>query len=280
MTIPFTKMQGLGNDFVVIDTTVTGFNLGPDVIRWMSDRRYGVGFDQLLVLESFAGEEADFTYRIFNADGSEAEQCGNGARCMAKFIQAQHPASQNQFRLATKNGVITTDVMPDGLVRVDMGVPQLDPAQIPFTAEVMQTVYHLSIDGIPVEVSAVGMGNPHAVYLVQDLAKASVTRLGKQIAEHKRFPQGTNVEFVKVNDIDDIELRVYERGVGETPACGSGACAAVVAGHLRGKLSSVVQVKQPGGRLQVEWHGPGEHLYMVGPADIVFFGQWPHASLT
>ena len=183
------------------------------------------------------------------------------------------------MRLATKKGVIVCHIMDDDMVRVDMGVLQLAPQQIAFDADTQQTMYPLSIDGVPIEITVVGMGNPHAVYVVNDLEKASVARLGKQIAEHKRFPEGANVEFVKIHDIDAIQLRVYERGVGETPACGSGACAAVVAGQLRGQLSNVVYVKQPGGKLKVEWNGPGEHLFMVGPADMVFFGQWPHASL-
>jgi diaminopimelate epimerase len=273
MTLRFTKMHGLGNDFVVFDAVRQRVDLDPAAIRRLADRHFGVGCDQVLLVEPARIPGADFHYRIFNADGSEVEQCGNGARCFARFVRDRGLAEKDLIAVGTASGLIRLLVEPDGQVRVDMGVPILEPVRIPFLADRQSTAYALELDGETLTLGAVSMGNPHAVLLVDDLELAPVQRLGPSIERHARFPQRANVGFMQVLAPDRIRLRVHERGVGETLACGTGACAAVVSGRLRGLLDDRVRVGLPGGDLMVEWTGPGEPVYMTGPAQRVFEGE-------
>ncbi|KPQ28689.1 MAG: diaminopimelate epimerase [Marinobacter excellens HL-55] len=269
----FTKMQGLGNDFMVVDAISQPFRLLPEAIRELADRNFGIGFDQLLVVEPPGLPDVDFRYRIFNADGSEVEQCGNGARCFARFVRDQRLTNKRVIRVQTAKGVIELKVGKDGMVMVNMGVPELNPPAIPFAADRQKTVYTVEVDGQTVELSAVSMGNPHGVLLVGDVDTASVATLGPLLESHPRFPSRANIGFLQVLDRTHIRLRVFERGSGETLACGSGACAAVVAGQLRGLLDSRVEVELRGGSLVIEWQGDGAPVMMEGPAKTVFEGQ-------
>lgn len=272
--IEFSKMQGLGNDFVVIDAVDRPVPLAADRVRRLADRRLGVGCDQVLLLEpATAGSGADFGYRIFNADGGEVEQCGNGARCMARFVWEHRCPGRDEVVFDTAGGQVRLLREPDGRVRADMGVPRLDPAEIPFEAAVRHTTYELDVDGREVVVAAVSMGNPHAVLRVRDVDQAPVASLGARIEHHPRFPRRANVGFMQVAARDRLRLRVYERGVGETLACGTGACAAVVAGRLQGLLDSSVTVALRGGELTVEWAGEGQPVWLTGPAEHVFAGH-------
>ncbi|WP_126444041.1 diaminopimelate epimerase [Sulfuricystis multivorans] len=273
MKIRFTKMQGLGNDFVVLDAVRQNFVPTLAQARWLADRHFGVGCDQILVVERPQTENADFRYRIFNADGSEVEQCGNGARCFVRFVHEQGLTDKREIRVETLSGIITPRLEDDGEVTVDMGVPRFAPADIPFLTDSDALVQTLEFDGRTAEITAVSMGNPHAVQVVDHVDSAPVARDGPLIEAHPRFPRRVNAGFMEVVDRHAIRLRVYERGAGETLACGSGACAAVVVGIRRGLLDSPVRVATRGGELTVAWAGPGQPVRMTGPAVTVFTGE-------
>jgi len=269
----FTKMHGLGNDFVVFDATRQPIALTSEKIRRLADRHFGVGCDQVLVIEPATRADADFRYRIYNADGGEVEQCGNGARCMLRFVHDNGLTDKTEIAVETLGGVIRLRLEPDGQVTVNMGVPQFNPQAVPFDAPARQGVYDLSVDGRNLEMSVLSMGNPHAVIVVTDVDGAPVATQGPLIEGHARFPRRVNVGYMQVLDRAHIRLRVYERGAGETLACGSGACAAVVAGRQRGLLDDKVTVALRGGGLRIAWAGEGEPVWMTGPATAVFEGD-------
>ncbi len=277
MLINFTKMHGLGNDFVVIDATQQAINLTTKQIQFIADRRLGVGCDQLLLVEPADSQDVDFRYRIFNADGGEVEQCGNGARCFARFVQEQGLTDKNRIPVSTNTGKIILQVLDNGLVRVDMGTPHLQPNEIPFVSEQQKTVYTiksaLNDATKQYQLGVVSIGNPHAVLLVDDVNTAPVETVGAELESHPQFPNRVNVGFMQVIDEANIRLRVYERGAGETKACGTGACAAVVSGILRGLLAEKVLVNLPGGELDIQWQGSGKPVYMTGSAETVFRGS-------
>lgn len=273
MLLRFTKMHGLGNDFVVLDLITQRFNLQPEHVRKLADRHFGIGCDQLLVVETPQQADVDFRYRIFNGDGNEVEQCGNGARCFAKFVRDKKLTGKNKIRVETNTGIIELSVTEDRQIRVNMGKPILEPAEIPFTAEQRSSEYSLSVNGDDYQVGAVSMGNPHAVMVVDDVRNAPVSVLGPAIESHSRFPQRVNAGFMDIVSRKEFNLRVYERGVGETLACGSGACAALVSGQLRGLLDQRVTANLSGGSLTLEWRGEGHPVMMTGPASNVFEGQ-------
>lgn len=273
MLVRFTKMHGLGNDFMVIDAVSQRIRLSEQSVRRLSDRHTGVGFDQLLLVEPPSRPDLDFRYRIFNADGSEVEHCGNGARCFARFVRDKRLTLRDEIRVETARGSAILRLLPDRQVEVNMGAPELEPSQIPFVAQSRAIRYPLEVDGELVQLSAISMGNPHAVLLVDDLSQAPVQRLGALIERHPHFPQRVNVGFMQILAPDRIGLRVFERGAGETQACGTGACAAVVAGRLLGKLDAQVSVSLPGGDLSISWQGEGEPVMMTGPATTVYEGQ-------
>jgi diaminopimelate epimerase len=273
--LAFTKMQGLGNDFVVVDATTRPFDLSPAQIRMLADRRFGVGCDQVLVVEAPSSAEVDFRYRIFNADGGEVEQCGNGARCFVVFVRARGLTDRREIRVETRSGVIVPRLEDDGQVTVDMGVPRFAPETVPFVGGTGAPVERLDVDGTVLEVSVLSMGNPHAVQIVADVDTAPVATQGPRIEGHPRFPSRVNAGYMQVLDRDNIRLRVWERGAGETLACGTGACAAVVAGRRRGCLDARVTVATRGGALAIRWDGEGRPVWMTGPAAIVFEGRWP-----
>ena len=270
----FTKMQGLGNDFVVVDATREPFTLDARQIRALADRRFGVGCDQVLVVEPPTRGDADFRYRIFNADGGEVEQCGNGARCFVKFVRAQGLTDKREIRVETAGGIIAPRLEDDGAVTVDMGVPRLSAADVPFTGGSGGVTDALDVDGRRVTISALSMGNPHAVQVVDDVDAAPVTTEGPRIERHPRFPNRVNAGYMQVIDRATIRLRVWERGAGETLACGTGACAAVVAGIRRGLLDRAVRVEVRGGVLSIAWGGDGRPVTMTGAAETVFDGRW------
>ena len=265
-------MHGLGNDFVVVDAIEQPLRVTPDQVRYLANRRLGVGCDQLLLVEASHNEAADFRYRIFNADGNEVEQCGNGARCFARFVRDRGLTDASEIRVETAAGVILLKLEADDQVTVNMGPPRLLPADIPFQVDEIAPTYDLQVGNEQVEISVVSMGNPHAVLMVDSIQTAPVERLGKKIETHSRFPNRVNVGFMQVMDRNAIKLRVYERGAGETLACGTGACAAVVAGRLRGLLDQRVHVHLPGGKLIVAWSGNEQPVMMTGPATRVFEG--------
>ncbi|MBK1724282.1 diaminopimelate epimerase [Thiocystis violacea] len=269
----FTKMQGIGNDFIVFDAVRQQIDLDPETIRRYADRRFGIGCDQILLVEPPRLPETDFHYRIFNADGSEVEQCGNGARCFARFVRDQGLTDKDEIPVGTAAGKIRLYLEPDGQVRVDMGRPELRPDRIPFLAEAESTTYELDIEGRALTIGAVSMGNPHAVLIVDDLDQAPVAELGPRIESHPRFPRRVNAGFMQILSPQHIRLRVYERGAGETLACGTGACAAVVSGRLRERLDARVRVSLPGGDLVIEWQGYAHNVWMTGPAIPVFQGE-------
>lgn len=273
MKIRFTKMHGLGNDFVVIDAIGQRISLCADRVRRLADRRFGVGCDQVLLVEVPHNPDVDFRYRIFNADGSEVENCGNGARCFAKFVTDRKLTGKRNIVVETASGIMTLCLQDDGQVTVDMGEPRLSPESLPFTASEQAISYPLQLSDTQLEIGAVSMGNPHAVTVVDDINTAPVDVWGPEVESHIDFPQRVNAGFMQVVSPGEINLRVYERGAGETLACGTGACAAVVAGRLRNLLDSKVKVNLPGGSLTIEWAGPGESLLMTGPAANVFHGQ-------
>jgi diaminopimelate epimerase len=270
MKLHFSKMHGLGNDFVVIDAIRQQVDLTPERVRFLADRHFGVGCDQLLLVERAQQTGVDFRYRIFNADGGEVEQCGNGARCFVRFVLDQGLTDKRQIRVETMSGVITLTAEDDGEITVNMGVPVFDPARIPFESASDAFVQPLDVAGTTVPITAVSMGNPHAVQVVADVDAAPVAQQGPLIESHTRFPARVNAGFVQVVDAHHIRLRVYERGAGETLACGTGACAAVVAGVVRNLLDSPVRVTTRGGELNIRWAGEGEPVYMTGPAVTVF----------
>ena len=273
MKLKFTKMHGLGNDFVVIDGIRQLVDLSSAQIRALADRHFGVGCDQVLLVETAQGD-ADFRYRIFNADGGEVEHCGNGARCFVVFVRDQGLTSKREIRVETRNGIIVPRLEANGDVTVNMGVPRLRPEEIPFTGGSGKPVELLEIDGQAVMISAVSMGNPHAVEIVDDVEQAPVSTQGPRIEQHVRFPQRVNAGFVQVIDRATIALRVWERGAGETLSCGTGACAAAVAVIRRGLADSPVRVRTRGGDLVIAWDGEGAPLFMAGPAASVFEGEW------
>ncbi|MCC7270860.1 MAG: diaminopimelate epimerase [Rhodocyclaceae bacterium] len=270
MRIKFTKMHGLGNDFVVLDAVNQAIDLTPARARFLADRHFGVGCDQILVVEKSQRPDADFRYRIFNADGGEVEQCGNGARCFVRFVHDKGLTAKRAIRVETRGGLIEPRLEHDGLVTVDMGVPRFEPSHVPFVTGSDALVQPLQLDGAGVDITALSMGNPHAVQAVANVDTAPVAEQGPLIENHPRFPQRVNAGFMQVVDRHAIRLRVYERGAGETLACGSGACAAVVAGIARGLLDSPVRVAMRGGELTIAWGGPGQPVRMTGPAVTVF----------
>lgn len=270
MKLRFSKMHGLGNDFVVIDAIRQRVDLTPDQVRFLADRHFGVGCDQLLVVERAQQPGVDFRYRIFNADGGEVEQCGNGARCFVRFVREQGLTDKREIRVETKSGVITLTAADEINVTVNMGVPVFEPARIPFQSDSDAFVQPLDVAGSAVPITAVSMGNPHAVQVVADVDRAPVAQQGPLIESHPRFPARVNAGFMQVVDAHHIRLRVYERGAGETLACGTGACAAVVAGIVRNLLESPVRVSTRGGELNIAWAGEGQPVLMTGPAVTVF----------
>lgn len=273
MRLRFTKMQGLGNDFVVIDAFSRPLALAREQLRFLADRHFGVGCDQILLVERPRVPDADFRYRIFNADGGEVEQCGNGARCFVRFVRDRGLTSRDEIRAETLAGVIAPRLEPDGQVTVNMGQPRFEPAEIPFIAGGRSLTYSLEVGGRTVEIGALSMGNPHAVQLVPDVDTAPVAEQGPLIEAHARFPKRVNAGFMQVLDRGRIRLRVYERGAGETLACGTGACAAAVSGIQRGLLDSPVRVSTRGGDLLIRWEGEGRPVWMTGPAETVFEGE-------
>ncbi len=273
-TLQFTKMHGLGNDFVVLDGIRQRIDLTREQLQRLADRRLGVGCDQVLVVERATHPDVDFRYRIFNADGSEVEQCGNGARCFVKFVRDHGLTDKRAIRVETAGGIIAPELADDGQVTVDMGVPRFAPADVPFVSESDALVQPVEVDGTTVEITALSMGNPHAVQVVDDVESAPVATQGPALERHARFPQRVNAGYMQVVDRANIRLRVWERGAGETLACGTGACAAVAAGIRRGLLDRVVRVETRGGALMIAWQGPGTPVAMTGPAVTVFEGTW------
>lgn len=272
MKLLFTKMHGAGNDFVVIDSVSQAVNLSASQIRGIADRHFGVGCDQLLLVEKPQNPQADFRYRIFNADGGEVEQCGNGARCFVRFVVDKKLTAKTEITVETRSGLIQPRLEDDGRVTVNMGAPRFDPADIPFDTPARAPTYELDVDGTPVTVSALSMGNPHAVQVVENVDTAPVITQGPLIEHHPRFPRRVNAGFMQIINPNRIKLRVYERGAGETLSCGTGACAAAVAGMMLGLLDSHVEVETRGGVLTIEWHGEGTPVMMTGPAETVFEG--------
>lgn len=270
--LKFTKMHGLGNDFVVIDAVRQKVNLGPEQVRHIADRHFGVGCDQLLLVEHPTSEDADFRYRIFNADGSEVSQCGNGARCFARFVYEQGLCGKTEIKVDTHAGRLVLHREEDGDITVDMGVPRHDPAQIPLNMADEALSYPVEVEGKTWHFGAVSMGNPHAVLRVDSVDDAPVTTLGPILESHPLFPERANIGFMQIVDRRHVHLRVFERGSGETLACGSGACGAAVVGIEQGLLESPVRVELPGGHLNIRWRGRGEPVLMTGPAVSVFEG--------
>jgi len=272
MKLKFTKMQGLGNDFVVIDAINQPVALSREQIRFIADRHFGIGCDQILLVEQSTGE-ADFFYRIYNADGGEVEQCGNGARCFVRYVHDHGLTQKRQVSVETLSGLIMPEMQLDGEIKVNMGVPVFEPEAIPFVAEKRALTYDLDVQGKCVQISALSMGNPHAVRVVDDLDVAPVSSEGAMIESHPRFPKRVNVGYMQIVDRQHIRLRVYERGAGETLACGTGACAAVVAGIQLGRIDVPVTVSTRGGNLSISWNGEGTPVFMTGPAVTVFEGE-------
>lgn len=270
MLLSFTKMHGLGNDFIVFESNDAALPSSA-TLRSLAERRTGIGFDQALVLQAPKRAGTDVFYRIFNADGSEVEQCGNGARCIASLVAAK--LQNRQLRMDSIGGLVNAEVLASGEISVDMGVPNFDPTTLPFIAASQADHYEIEVDGMAYDIGAVSMGNPHAVLTVSDVNTAAVNTLGPALEAHQRFPQRVNVGFMQLLSTQHIRLRVFERGVGETQACGTGACAAVAIGRKRGLLAESVRVTLPGGELSIQWGGPGEHLWMTGPAVKVFTGE-------
>jgi len=271
--LKFSKMHGLGNDFVVLDGVRQPVSLTPEQLRYLADRNFGVGCDQILLVEKPGRPDVDFRYRIFNADGSEVEQCGNGARCFVRFVHDAGLTDKREIRVETLKGIIAPRLEANGNVTVDMGEPRFLPAEIPFLHDDDVVVYNLDVADETLEIGVVSMGNPHAVQVVADVEQAPVGAHGPLIESHQRFPQRVNAGFMQVVDKHAIKLRVYERGSGETLACGTGACAAVVSGIRRGLLESPVRVTTRGGDLNIAWGGPGRPVLMSGPAVTVFTGE-------
>lgn len=278
--LKFTKMHGIGNDFVVIDTINQQVELTDNQIRLLADRRYGIGCDQLLLVEKSSNPAVDFKYRIFNADGGEVAQCGNGARCFARFVYDKGLTEKTTIAVETASGIIYPSLKMGGEVLVDMGLPRFLPSEIPFVADNQSITYSLPLTKQQsVEIAAVSMGNPHAVLLVDDINAADVNTLGAIIERHSQFPERVNVGFMEIVNPNQINLRVFERGAGETLACGTGACAAVVSGIQRGLLAREVRVKLPGGELLIEWSNDTASVWMTGPTTHVFDGEVAWATI-
>lgn len=273
MNLSFTKMHGLGNDFVVINALQSPIELSTEQIRALADRRFGIGCDQVLMIEPANKPGVDIRYRIFNADGSEVEQCGNGVRCVGDYLRRRSLVDGDSLTVETISGLVTIYFEDSGLIRVDMGVPVFAPELIPLAVAARQTHYPLELVAGKFEVMAVSVGNPHAVLIVDDVEQAAVASLGPAFQQHAVFPQSVNVGFMQIIDPAHIRLRVYERGVGETLACGTGACAAVAAGINAGKLAHDVDVELKGGNLNISWAGEGQSVWMSGPATTVYEGQ-------
>jgi len=277
MLLQFSKMHGLGNDFMVVDAVSQNVFLTKEQIKQLADRNFGIGFDQLLMVEPPYDPDLDFHYRIFNADGSEVEQCGNGARCFAKFVRNKGLTNKYKIAVSTKSGKIVLYVEQDGQVTVNMGIPQFEPAKVPFKAQKQELNYILhgddGNDSATALCGVVSMGNPHAVITVEDVETAPVKLWGPIFENHERFPERANIGFMQVLNPGHIKLRVWERGAGETLACGTGACAAAVIGQMQKTLQAQVRVDLPGGSLQIRWNGPGQPVKMTGPAEHVFDGQ-------
>ncbi len=265
-------MHGLGNDFVVIDAINQSVNLSPEQVRLVADRHRGIGCDQLLLVEVSNSPNVDFRYRIFNADGGEVEQCGNGARCFVRFVVEKGLTQKTQICVETASGIIQLQLEADGQVTVDMGAPHFAPASLPFDKKVESDRYLITVNDTDVEIGAVSMGNPHAVVLVDDVSIAPVVRLGSIIESHALFPQRVNVGFMQIVSRSHVRLRVFERGAGETQACGTGACAAMAVARRWGMVDDAVSVELPGGRLLIHWPGGETPLLMTGPAQTVFTG--------
>ncbi len=272
MKVAFTKMQGAGNDFVVFDATSAPFGLAAGQLKTLADRHFGVGCDQVLVVEKASGKDADFRYRIFNADGGEVEQCGNGARCFVKFVHQRGLTQKRSLRVETLAGIIEPRLEDDGEVTVNMGAPVFDPAKVPFSGSAPGMVQSIEVAGSAVEISVLSMGNPHAVQVVPDVDAAPVASQGPLVERHPLFTRRVNAGYMQVVDRHSIRLRVFERGAGETLACGTGACAAVVSGIARGLLDAPVSVETRGGRLTIAWAGGDNPVWMKGPATSVFEG--------
>ncbi len=273
MAIQFSKMHGLGNDFMVVDGVTQKVFFSPDTIRRLADRHFGIGFDQLLLVEPPYDPEQDFHYRIFNADGSEVQQCGNGARCFARFVRLKGLTNKERIAVSTMSGRIVLQVEQDNQITVNMGVPEFEPAKVPFRAQKAEKTYLLRVAEQTVMCGVVSMGNPHCVLNVPSVDEAPVAQLGAQLERFDRFPERVNVGFMQVVSPQEIRLRVFERGAGETLACGTGACAAAVVGMQQGLLRDRVKVHLPGGSLQIAWKGAGQPVYMTGPAEQVFDGE-------
>ena len=273
MLMKFTKMHGLGNDFVVIDAVTQNVRITASMVRRLADRKTGIGCDQVLVIEPPSAVDIDFNYRIFNCDGAEVEQCGNGARCLARFVHDRQLTGKKSIQVQTSNRVMTLNLINKNLVAVDMGVPELDPPAIPFQANEAASLYDIDVNGQVQRIAAVSMGNPHAVLTVADINTATVAELGAALESHERFPNRVNVGFMQIVDRSEIKLRVFERGVGETDACGSGACAAAVAAIQQELVDSPVTVHLTRGPLKIDWKGSGSPLIMSGPAKTVFHGR-------
>lgn len=273
MRLAFTKMHGLGNDFIVFDVQSPADVPSPAELRRLAARRTGIGFDQALVLEPPRRAGTDVYYRIFNADGSEVEQCGNGARCIARLVATRASRQERPLRLDSPGGIVEARLRRDGLVSVAMGVPDFSPASLPFVADREAATYRVDIPSGPVEFGAVSIGNPHAVIRVRSVTDAPVDTVGPAMENHPRFPRRVNVGFLEIVAPDHVRLRVFERGAGETRACGTGACAAVAVARKAGSLAEEVRVDLPGGRLVVQWAGPGEQVWLTGPAETAFEGQ-------
>jgi diaminopimelate epimerase len=271
--LAFTKMHGLGNDFIVFDAPAAATVPAPQELRRLSDRRTGIGFDQALVLEPPRRPGTDVYYRVFNADGSEVEQCGNGARCIARLVASRRREVDRPLRMDSPGGIVQAQLRPDGLVAVAMGVPDFEPQSLPFDAPATAPSYSIDTAVGPVEFGAVSIGNPHAVIRLPSVDAAPVDSVGPAVENHPRFPRRVNVGFLEIVAPDHVRLRVFERGVGETQACGTGACAAVVVGRRYGPLAEEVNVDVPGGRLVVRWPGPGQPVWLIGPAETAYEGQ-------
>ena len=273
MRLKFTKMHGAGNDFIVVDATRAPLWLDNNLIRGLSDRHRGIGFDQMLVIEPPRSKGTDFYYRIFNADGGEVGQCGNGARCFVRYVHEKGLSEKTEIRVETRSGIIEPRLEKDGRVSVNMGVPIFEPGRIPFVAQMRASTYPLEVAGRELEISALSMGNPHAVQVVADIEAAPVASEGPLIERHPRFPDRVNAGYLQIVDRGHIKLRVFERGAGETLSCGTGACAAVVAGIERKLLDSPVTVDTRGGVLEIGWEGEARPVFMTGPALSVFEGE-------
>ena len=273
MLLKFTKMHGAGNDFVMLDGVRQHIELTPEQLRLLADRHFGVGCDQILLVEKAENKEADFRYRIFNSDGGEVEQCGNGARCFLRFVHDQKLTTKREIIVETHSGLISPRLEQDGRVTVNMGAPIFEPALVPFDGGSGAVSEPLEVAGEALDISALSMGNPHAVQLVPDIERAPVEKIGPLIERHPRFPKRVNAGFMQVMDRHSLRLRVYERGSGETLSCGTGACAAVAAGIRRGLLDSPVSVATRGGVLTISWEGDGQPVLMTGPAITVFAGE-------